>query len=138
MMMLLRRMTRLMLSLLGIEFLLLLSVFLAVDHVRHSGYKPTSNGLLDAMAFACTTMLAIFAIGAYQGDALRSIRVLVPRLLTGAVIGTFAMCLGWIAPEYGAIPLWQMLLLPVVAAGILIGARMLGLQLRWLRQALKP
>lgn len=127
-----------MLSLLGVEFLLLLSVFVAVDHVRHSGHKLTSNGLIDAVAFACTTMLAIFAIGAYQGDALRSTRILVPRLLAGAAIGTFAMCLGWIAPEYGAVSPWQMLLLAVVAAGVLICARVLGLQLRGLRQALKP
>ncbi|MGD9507042.1 MAG: TIGR03013 family XrtA/PEP-CTERM system glycosyltransferase, partial [Geminicoccaceae bacterium] len=113
-------------------------VFVITDHVRASGDELTSNGLLDAAAFACTTMLAIFAIGAYQGDALRSTRVLVPRLLTGAVIGAFAMYLGWIVPEYGAIPPWQMLLLAMLAAGVLIGARLLGLQLRGLRQALKP
>lgn len=127
-----------MLSLLGVEFLLLLSVFVATDHFRQSDHNLVSNGLLDAVAFACTTMLAIFAIGAYQGDALRSTRVLVPRLLTGAVIGAFTMYFGWIVPEYGVIPPWQMLLLAVVAAGVLIGARVVGLQLRGLRRALKP
>jgi len=115
------------LSLLSIEFLLLLSVFVVTDHVRQSDHALIAISLLDAVAFACTTMLAIFAIGVYQGDALRSTRVLVPWLLTGAVIGTFAVYLGWIVPEYGAILPWQMLLLAVAAAGVLIGARVLGL-----------
>ena len=135
---LLRRATRLMISLLGVEFLLLLTVFIGVTHVQQSDYALTSNSLLDAVTFACITMLTIFAIGAYQGDALRSAKVLVPRLVTGAVIGTFAMYLGWIVPGYGAILPWQLCLLPMLAAGVLIGARMLGLQLRGLRQALKP
>ena len=104
---LLRRATRLMMSLLGVEFLLLLTVFIGVTHVQQSDDALTSNSLLDAVTFACITMLTIFAIGAYQGDALRSAKVLVPRLLTGAVIGTFAMYLGWIVPVYGAILPWQ-------------------------------
>ena len=72
-----------------------------------------------ASAAAGTLVFLVVAPGVVAG--------LVPWLLTGAVIGTFAVYLGWIVPEYGAIPPWQMLLLAVAAAGALIGARVLGL-----------
>src|SRR4051794_8229958 len=133
-----RRANRLMLSLLSVEFLLLLTVFVGLEHLRRSERLPTSGTLVDATVFALVTMLAIFAVGAYQGNALRSIPALVPRLLAGALAGAFALSLAHLLPNYAEVSASQLVVLAAVAAAVLIGARALGFRLHGLRQRLKP
>lgn len=132
------RASRIMLYLVGVEFSILIVVFLIVDLQRISSSSLTGDQLINAVLFSTMMLLSIFAIGAYQGDALRSFKAMVPRLFVGALIGALGVSIAQVISSYAEASALQILVIAGLASSALLGERALGLRLRGLRQRLKP